>query len=66
MAGIIEVRISKEGKINIEVSGIQDASCTQLTKVLEDALGGDVERQTKPEYYNVLDDMQIKLMEGEN
>ncbi|MBN2002913.1 MAG: DUF2997 domain-containing protein [Anaerolineae bacterium] len=39
----IEVFIEKDGKVRIEVHGVQGMSCLELTKALEAALGGQVE-----------------------
>jgi hypothetical protein len=42
----IEVVIDKDGQVRIEVRGVKGGGCTDLTKGLEEALGGQVvERQ---------------------
>ena len=46
-----EIVISPEGKVNIEVKGVQGSSCTDLTRFLEEALGDVDQRDYKPEYY---------------
>ena len=35
----IKIRIGKDGKINLAVSGVKGKSCRDLTKSLEKALG---------------------------
>jgi hypothetical protein len=46
----IEVIIDKDGKVRLEVRGVKGMSCLDLTKALEEALGGQVEdRQMTPE-----------------
>ncbi len=60
----IEVRI-KEGKTSIEVSGVEDASCVDLTRILQEALGTVENLQTKPEYFIEMEDMSISVHEGE-
>ena len=37
--------------VKIEVEGVQGPRCLELTKPLEDAFGGNVERETKAEFY---------------
>jgi DUF2997 family protein len=39
----IDVFIDKDGQVRIEVRGVQGMSCLDLTKGLEQALGGQVE-----------------------
>ncbi len=48
----IEVFIEKDGRVRIEVRGVKGMSCLDLTKDLEEALGGQVEaREMTPEAY---------------
>jgi hypothetical protein len=50
----IEVIIEKDGQVRIEVRGVKGPSCLDLTKGLEEALGGQVEdRQMTPESQEV-------------
>lgn len=47
----LQITISPEGKVQIEVKGVQGPGCTDLTKSIEAALG-DVDKRTfKAEYY---------------
>ncbi len=46
----VDVFIEKDGRVRIEVRGVKGPSCLDLTKGLEEALGGQVEdRQMTPE-----------------
>lgn len=51
MAAEIKFRISRTGEVNIEVDGITGASCQQITKAFEDALGVKTDSQVKPEWF---------------
>ena len=48
----IEVIVDREGKVSLRVKGVQGASCLDLTKALEEALGAEVESRTRTsEFY---------------
>jgi hypothetical protein len=48
----IDVFIEKNGQVRIEVRGIKGVSCLDVTKHVEEALGGQVEaREMTPEAY---------------
>ena len=50
----ITVVIDKDGQVRVEVRGVKGASCLDVTKGLEEALGGQVEdRQMTPEAQEV-------------
>ncbi len=38
----IEVTIGKDGQVQIQVRGVQGLKCLELTKELEEALGGQI------------------------
>lgn len=38
----IEVVIGKDGKVEIQVRGVKGARCLEITKEMEEALGGEV------------------------
>jgi hypothetical protein len=38
----IEVVIGKDGQVQIQVRGVQGMKCLELTKELEEALGGEI------------------------
>ena len=51
----IEVTIGKDGKVEIEVHGVKGMSCLDLTKALEEALGGEIEsREMKSDAYSTV------------
>ena len=64
----IEVFIDKDGKVRIEVRGVKGMSCLDLTKDLEEALGGEVEdREMTPEAYETVQEQvqdYQKLQDG--
>ena len=46
----IDVYIEPDGEVRVEVRGVKGLSCLDLTKALEDALGGQiVAREMTPE-----------------
>jgi hypothetical protein len=47
----LEIVITPQGKIEIEVKGVQGPGCKDLTRALENALGEVDERELKAEYY---------------
>ena len=50
----VDVIIEKDGQVRIEVRGVKGPSCLDLTRGLEEALGGQVaERQMTPEAQEV-------------
>lgn len=57
----IVVDISPDGEVRIEAQGFVGCGCTEATRLLEQALGGRVERTLKPEYY--LADTQVQQEE---
>lgn len=46
----IDVKISREGKVFLEVSGVKGKKCLELTKELEESLGKLEIREFKPEF----------------
>jgi hypothetical protein len=57
----IDFRIDKKGEVHIDVKCAEGVSCEAITKAFEDALGGTVETQRKPEFYVEYDDLQQKV-----
>ena len=51
----IRVSIDKDGKVQVEVNGVKGMGCTDITKALEEALGGEVEREMTSEAYESVD-----------
>jgi len=62
MPAEIEVRI-KNGKISIEVSGVDDATCADITQALESNLGEVEDIQRKPEYYIEMEGTEQRIYE---
>ena len=55
----IDVMIDRDGRVRLEVRGVQGTSCLELTKALEVALGGVIEERTMtPEALTVIDVQQ--------
>jgi len=47
----IKIKITKDGKTQIKVEGVQGSGCNALTKPLEEALGKTVSDQKTQDYY---------------
>lgn len=47
----LQIVISPEGKVQIEVQGVQGPGCKDLTRFLEESLGEIEQRDLKAEYY---------------
>ena len=55
----ITVVIDKDGQVRVEVRGVKGASCLDVTRGLEEALGGQVEdRQMTPEAQEVAEEVR--------
>jgi hypothetical protein len=61
----LEFKISKKGEITMNVDGVEGTSCMDISRPFETALGTVVDDQTKPAYWNTMEDMQTKVYEGE-
>lgn len=58
----LNVTIQPDGSVSIEVSGVTGTACTELTRQLEEALGGEItDRVFRDSYYQQSDDQQIDL-----
>jgi len=44
-------KISQDGKVNLEVNGVLNGTCINITKDIEEALGLLQTREFKPHYY---------------
>ena len=61
----IEVFIDKNGQVRIELNGIKGTGCLELTKELEQALGGQViNREMRSEAYET--NQQDRMYQKEN
>ena len=47
----LEISISAEGEVSINVIGAKGKKCLDLTKDFEEAIGIVTERETKPSFY---------------
>lgn len=53
----IEVFIDVDGQVEVKVHGVKGTSCLDITRPLEDALGGEVQRrEMTPEAEETLSD----------
>ncbi|HOU43278.1 MAG TPA: DUF2997 domain-containing protein [Anaerolineaceae bacterium] len=61
----IEITINKQGQVEVHVRGVKGKTCLELTRALEEALGGEVIlREMTPEADETLDnplDHQLDL-----
>ena len=61
----IEITINKQGQVEVHVRGVKGKTCLELTRALEEALGGEVIlREMPPEADETLDnplDHQLDL-----
>jgi hypothetical protein len=49
----MEIEIGRDGKVNIQVKGVQGTECLEFSQFLEEALGETVEQEVTSEYYQV-------------
>ena len=65
MPGEIEVTVSADGQVQIEALGVAGASCIDLTRALEEALGSVESRSCKTEYFEQAEaGQQLSQREG--
>lgn len=62
---VIKFHISQTGEIKIEVDGIIGETCKDITKIFEERLGIITKSEEKPEYYQVVENLQTSLYNGE-
>jgi len=61
----VTVTIDKDGKVRIDVDGVQGSSCKDITGAVTKALGGTVVSSTdKPEMYYELDGIKQNVYGG--
>lgn len=49
----VTILITKDGKLSTDVEGVKGQACLDITKSLEEAMGGDVtSRKKKPEFFD--------------
>ena len=54
----IIIQIKKDGSTKVSVEGVAGPSCTDLTKLIEEALGEVSSRECSVEYYETLTESQ--------
>lgn len=59
MARIV-FEIDEEGNVVVEVSGVRDSSCRNITAAVERALGVKVRSRSKPQEFVELDQITIR------
>jgi hypothetical protein len=47
----LEIQISEDGTVTLNVQGAKGSSCLDLTKDIEESLGVVLEREKKPSFY---------------
>ncbi|MFC2616181.1 MAG: DUF2997 domain-containing protein [Treponema sp.] len=61
----LEITISENGEVGINVLGAKGKNCMNMTKDLEDALGLVTNREIKSSYYDQEDDNRIRRQTGD-
>lgn len=61
----LEINISNDGTVTINVQGAKGTSCLGITKELEEALGVVVERDKKSSFYEEGDKTSVHIQKGE-
>ena len=56
----IRVRIGPDGQIEVSVDGLKGASCKDVTKAVEKALGATTSDANTPEFNQIGSTVQIK------
>lgn len=60
----LDIEISNDGNVSINVQGAKGSSCLDLTKDLEESLGLVIEREKKSSFYEE-DDHERQKIQGE-
>lgn len=60
----LEISITPEGEVKIEVKGVKGSSCLDVTKEIEEALGVVTDREHTSEYYQQEQEQQRKIKLG--
>lgn len=59
MTGEIEIIVSADGQVTIDVKGVQGAGCVGLTRAIEEALGSVESRSCKVEFYEQAEEQEV-------
>ncbi len=63
----IKVKILEDGTVEVDVDGVKGKKCLEITRQIEEALGGDViERKLKTAYYDSDDKEDDNLLTSWN
>ena len=62
----LQISITPEGEVKIEVKGVKGADCTEVTKEIEEALGVVTDRQYTGEYYQQEQSTQTTVKLGDD
>jgi hypothetical protein len=54
----LEIIIDKKGQVKLDVSEVTGATCQEITKAFEEAIGSVEETNLKEDYYNLLDPVE--------
>ncbi|MDR2901278.1 MAG: DUF2997 domain-containing protein [Treponema sp.] len=61
----LEIEISSDGNVTVNVHGAKGSSCRDLTKELEESIGFVTEREHKSSFYEADKDTNIQIQGGE-
>ena len=56
----IEITIDQDGNTEIDLKGFQGKGCAEITDKLVKALGGDIKRTQKHEFYKIEEKAKVK------
>lgn len=57
----LEIKVTKDGAVEIKVKGVSGPGCEALTKDIEDALGTVTSREKTGEYFQETEQTSIKV-----
>lgn len=55
----VRIAIDKNGRVRVDVGGVKGMKCLDVTRALEEALGGDVEREMTAEAYEQEQELEL-------
>lgn len=62
----IDIEITPDGEVKLQVRGVAGAECLELTRKLEEELGLVVEREKTSEYYQAESETRTSVKIGED
>lgn len=57
----LEITISNDGEVSINVHGAKGSSCLDLTKEIEESIGVVIEREKKSSFYENDDNERVRI-----